>query len=165
MRRCTSWLAAIKVIRAGSRRRGTCECALDNHIYTSDFFYHQSAALAILRKKNKENRYRVDEPPPLPDDPEETTQVFDEDDDQASRKCGQDHPSSYDREQNAKAHYIRSEFDERSPWLLFDNVEELRERVTYKFYRFYFKIAKDVILADPVEVQGFIDEEHADRTY
>ena len=37
--------------------------------------------------------------------------------------------------------------------------------MTYKFYRFYFKIPKDVILADPEEVQGFIDEEHADRTY
>jgi len=37
--------------------------------------------------------------------------------------------------------------------------------VTYKFYRFYFKIPKDVILADPLEVQGFIDDEHADRDY
>jgi hypothetical protein len=77
----------------------------------------------------------------------------------------QTHPSSFDREQNAKATYIRTHFDERSPWLLFDNVEELRERVTYKFYRFYFKIPRDVILADPEEVQGFIDDEHADRTY
>src|SRR5450432_4218560 len=75
------------------------------------------------------------------------------------------HPSCYDREQNAKSHYIRTDFDDRSPCLLFDNVEELRERVTYKFYRFYFKIPKDVILADPEEVQGFINDEHADRAY
>ena len=48
---------------------------------------------------------------------------------------------------------------------MFDNVEELRERVTYKLYRFYYKIPKDVILADPEEVQSFINDEHADRTY
>ena len=44
-------------------------------------------------------------------------------------------------------------------------MQELRERVTYKFYRFYCKVPKDVVLADPEEVQGFINEEHANRTY
>jgi Zn-dependent protease with chaperone function len=137
---------------------------LDNHIYTADLYYHQSAALYALRKKNKDNKFNVDDPPPLPDDPDETTQVFEEDDDRLS-DMWRDHPSNYDREQNCKATYIRTDFDERSPWLLFDNLEELRERVSYKFYRYYFNIDKEVILADPLEVQGFIDEEHGDRAY
>jgi Zn-dependent protease with chaperone function len=136
--------------------------AMSHHLYTSDLFYHQSAAVRRICNKNKDPR--LDDPPALPDDPHETTTVFEEDDDKIA-EMWQTHPSNYDREQNAKALYIRTNFDDRSPWLLFDNVEELRERVTYKFYRFYFKIPKDVILADPVEVQGFIDDEHADRNY
>ena len=136
--------------------------AMDHHLYTSDLFYHQSTAARFLRAKKKDPN--LGEPPPLPDDPNETTQVFQDDNDKLA-ELWEGHPSCYDREQNAKSLYIRTNFDERSPWLLFDNVEELRERVTYKFYRFYFKIPKDVILADPEEVQGFIDDEHADRTY
>lgn len=136
--------------------------AMSHHLYTSDLFYHQSAAGPIVRKKRKDKQ--LQEPPALPDDPHEMTTVFEEKDDKAA-EMWQTHPSGHDREQNAKEHYIRTQFDERSPWLLFDNVEELRERVTYKFYRFYFKISKDVILADPEEIQGFIDEEYADKTY
>jgi Zn-dependent protease with chaperone function len=138
--------------------------AMDHHLYTSDLFYHQGAAVRIIRKKNKEKDPRLEEPPVLPADPKRFTEVFEESDDKVAEMWAT-HPSCFDREQNVKSHYIRTIFDERSPWLLFDNVEELRERVTYKFYRFYFKIPKDVILADPVEVQGFIDDEHADRTY
>lgn len=143
---------------------GDLKVALDNHIYTSDFFYHQTEALRLLKKKNKDNRYRVDDLPPLPKNPEKHTQVFDEADDRLSTMW-QDHPSNYDRELNAKNIYIRSEFDDRSPWLLFDNADELKERITYKFYRYHFRIDRDVILADPIEVQGFIDEEHGERTY
>jgi Zn-dependent protease with chaperone function len=138
--------------------------AMDHHLYTSDLFYHQSAAVNLIRRKNKEKDARLEEPPTLPPDPNETTQVFEEEDDKVAEMWST-HPSCFDREQNAKALYIRTDFDQRSPWLLFDNVEELRERVTYKFYRFYFKIPKDVILAHPEEVQGFIDDEHADRAY
>ena len=136
--------------------------AMAHHLYTSDLFYHQSAAGKFVRKKNKDKR--LEEPPELPPDANEMTTVFEEEDDKVA-EMWQTHPSCYDREQNAKDRYIRTNFDERSPWLLFDNVEELRERVTYKFYRFYFKISKDVILADPEEVQGFIDDEYADKTY
>jgi len=139
--------------------------AMSQHLYTSDLFYHQSASVKVVRKRNKGKDLHLEEPPELPRDPDEQIQLFKDDDDDKLAEMWESHPSNYDREQNAKAHYIRSTFDHRSPWLLFDNVEELRERVTYKFYRFYFKIPKDVILADPIEVQGFIDDEHADRTY
>jgi Zn-dependent protease with chaperone function len=138
------------------------QTAMHHHLYTADLFYHQSAAARITRTLQKDPR--LGEPPQLPDDPEEVSQVFEENDDKVAEMWAT-HPSCFDREQNAKECYIRTQFDERSPWLLFDNVEELRERVTFKFYRFYFKIPKDVILADPEEIQGFIDDEIADRTY
>jgi hypothetical protein len=75
------------------------------------------------------------------------------------------HPSNYDREQNAKAQYFRTTFDERSPWLLFENPDELKEKVTYKFYRVIFKAPKGVVLAEPEEIQGFIEEERAETTF
>ena len=136
--------------------------AMQQHLYTCDLFYHQSAAARITRTRQKDPR--LGEPPELPEYDNEMSQVFEENDDKVAEMWST-HPSGYDREQNAKSQYIRTHFDERSPWLLFDNVEELRERVTFKFYRFYFKIPKDVILADPEEIQGFIDDEYADRTY
>ena len=83
----------------------------------------------------------------------------------AYRKCGRDHPSNYDRELNAKQTYVRSEFDDAPRGYCLTTPKNCASCVTYKFYRYYFKIDKDVILADPVEVQGFIDEEHGDRTY
>lgn len=136
--------------------------AMDHHLYTRDLFYHQTKAIPVVRREMKDPNFG--EPPPLPANPRKTTQVFEPDDDHLALMWST-HPSNFDREENAKDYYIRTEFDERSPWLLFDNVEELKERVTYKFYRFHFKVPKDVILAEPEEVQGFIDEERAEVTY
>ena len=42
---------------------------------------------------------------------------------------------------------------------------ELKERMTYKFYRMVFRIPKNTDLADAEKVQKFIDNEHADTTY
>ena len=96
--------------------------ALDNHLYTSDLFYHQSAAANYLRKIKKDPR--LGEPPVLPDDPDKSADVFEENDDKIA-EMWQTHPSNYDREQNAKELYFRTQFDERSAWLLFDRMEEL----------------------------------------
>lgn len=40
------------------------------------------------------------------------------------------HPSNVAREENAKRHYLPSEHDDRSAWLLFENPLQLREQVT-----------------------------------
>ena len=52
--------------------------AMSHHLYTSDLFYHQSAAAGFLRARKKDAN--LGEPPALPDDPNETTQVFNEED-------------------------------------------------------------------------------------
>src|SRR5262249_11451661 len=65
-------------------------------------------------------------PPPLPEDPHRQTQVFkreeskyeSEDDERAA--MWDTHPANPDREKNAKHDYIRSRFDERTAWILFD---------------------------------------------
>ncbi|MCX6377936.1 MAG: M48 family metallopeptidase, partial [Armatimonadetes bacterium] len=73
------------------------------------------------------------------------------------------HPSHYDREQNAKHHYIPSVTDDRSPWLLFRNPEMLRQRVTERFYQKVLE-RQDVALSPVEQVQKFIDDEHGETT-
>src|SRR5260370_28261660 len=50
--------------------------AMDHHLYTSDLFYHQSAAIRIIRKNNKDPR--LEQPPALPDDANKTYHEFEE---------------------------------------------------------------------------------------
>ncbi|MCI0740543.1 MAG: M48 family metalloprotease, partial [Gemmataceae bacterium] len=138
------------------------QTAMDHHLYTRDMFYHQNHTVAFVRKTKKDPHFG--EPPALPENPKKSSQVFEPDDDEIAQMWST-HPSNYDREQNAKDYYIRTAFDERSPWMLFDDVDELKERVTYKFYRVWFKVKKDVILAEPEEIQAFIDEERAEATF
>jgi Zn-dependent protease with chaperone function len=136
--------------------------AMDHDLCTEDMFFHQSHAVEYIRRR--ERKPQMGEPPALPADVSLTTRVFEPDDDERGTMWST-HPANYDRETNAKAHYIRSEFDERSPWLLFDDALELRADVTYKFYRVHLKADKDIDLADATEFQFFIDEERAETTY
>jgi hypothetical protein len=54
-----------------------------------------------------------------------------------------DHPPNHLREHNVKQRYLRTTFDTRSAWALFDNVQDLRERATYKMYRCLFRLLAD----------------------
>jgi hypothetical protein len=69
------------------------------------------------------------------------------------------------REDNVKMRYVRTTFDTRSPWLLFDHLPDLKERVTYKMYRVLFRVKKDVALTIAEDVQEFLDDERAEVTY
>jgi Zn-dependent protease with chaperone function len=146
------WGQTIKDLRA----------AADHKLYTADLFYHLNHAANFLRKQKKDPK--LGEPPPLPEDVHETPDLFKPEDD-GTPQMWATHPSNYDREQNAKAYYIRSNLDHRSAWVLFKAPQELREEVTYRYYRFYKVIKKDQPLDPPGEVQAFIDEEHAETTY
>jgi Zn-dependent protease with chaperone function len=138
------------------------QTARDHRLYSADMFYHQSHAATFLRRRDK--KPNLGEPPALPADVTQSNAVFEPNDDEQANMWST-HPANYDRERNAKELYIRTVFDERSPWLLFDNVEQLRADVTYKFYRVHFKAKKDVVQAEPEEIQEFIDEERAETTY
>ena len=139
------------------------EVAADHRLYTSDIYFHQTAAAALLKKRAKDPRYG--DPPKLktPMDGKKV-QVFDPDKD-SEVPPGDCHPSKYDREENCKKDFISCPIDERSPWELFEDAEDLRERFSYKFYRIVHKVPKDVELKKPEEVQKFIDDEHAEMTY
>lgn len=143
---------------------GELRKAADHKLYTADIYFHQHAAADIVRKKQKKPKLGI---APALDGPTagKKIQVFDPDEEEDPADEGDYHPSNYDREENVKAEFVAAPMDERSPWLLFDDPAELREKMTYKFYRMYGRIPKGTELSDPRKVQKFIDEEHAETTY
>jgi hypothetical protein len=72
-----------------------------------------------------------------------------------------DHPSHFEREQNAKRRYFGSPRDDRPAWLVFRNQADLRQQVTRQFYRACLNAEPDGPLATPESVQAFLDEERA----
>jgi len=142
------------------------EVASQHKLYTRDMFFHHSTAAAHIRKVKKKPNLGL--PPALkgPKDGRDIN-VFHEDDDGENDipEMWSTHPKNFDREENAKEIFVPAEIDERSPWILFRDKDVLRERATYRFYRVAFKIKKDTDLATADEVQGFIDDEHAEITY
>ncbi len=136
--------------------------ARDHDLHSCDIFLHQRRAAEHLRRRQDDSF--KGKTPPLPDDRRKTLQIFPDDDgDQAS--MWDDHPTNYDREENAKCFYLRTEYDERSPWILFGDSEELRERVSRRFYRAVFDVPKQTELADAEEVQSFIDVEYEEANF
>jgi Zn-dependent protease with chaperone function len=135
--------------------------AADHGRFSRDIYYHQTRAAEFLRaRRGDPNLGTV---PDLPDDPTRTVQVF-KPEDTSVPKMWATHPSNHDREVNAKARYIRSPIDERSPWLLFENSGAVREAITRRIYEVARKV-KPEKLEDPEAVQAFIDAEHAETTY
>src|SRR5262245_8393207 len=143
--------------------------AIDHKLYTNDLYLHQDRAAAVVRRKKKEPELGL---PPALDylTAGKNIKVFDAEQDELEDEddtppMWRTHPSDADREENAKETFVAAPLDHRSPWVLFNDVADLKERLTYKFYRMVFRIPKNSDLADAVRVQEYIDNEHADTTY
>lgn len=63
------------------------------------------------------------------------------------------HPPNDKREDSAKVPYVDCQADDRSPWLLFGNKEELQEKMTTLLYKQYF----DKTAENHVATQAFED--------
>ena len=137
--------------------------AKEHDLHSSDVFLHQKLAGKFLRKRLRDPY--CGEPPALPDNPKLTVQVFEPADDDLEARMWMHHPSNYNREMNCKAFYIRTEYDPRSPWILFGDADELRERVSRRFYKHYLQLTNEDDLSDPRDVQRFLDEENASLLY
>jgi Zn-dependent protease with chaperone function len=135
--------------------------AADRKHFTRDLYYHQTRAVEHVRARRRDPNYG--EPPALPEDPGRVVQVF-QPEDTTTPKMWATHPSNYDREVNAKSHYIRGPMDNRSPWLLFLDSAALREKVTLNVYE-AARLPRTAEPEPPEVVQAFIDEEHAQTTY
>ncbi len=143
--------------------------ARDHKLYSNDVFLHQDRAAAVVRRKKKEPHLGL---PPLLNSPADGkgVEVFDAEEEEMTDETPpmwRTHPPNSDRERNAKERFVPAAVDHRSPWVLFDDPADIRERMTYKFYRMHpaFRVPKDTELADALTVQVFIDNEHAETTY
>jgi len=133
----------------------------DHGHFTDDLFTHQTRAMDFLR--TREGRPEWGSPPALPIDPRERVQVFSEED-APPPAMWSSHPSNVERERHAKEHYVRSDFDERSAFALFDDAEAVRHRVTEHLLRLDPKRG-DVEQRPAEEVQAFIDAEHEETMH
>ena len=141
------------------------DAAQDHGLFSRDVFLHQTQAGKYIRERAKDKL--LGDPPMLPLDPKQTFQLFppEEEEDHVA-KMWASHPPNHERELNAKATYIRTEFDEASPWTLFDNRAELCEQVSIKFYRAVFRVRKgDVKWSSAAKVQEFLDEEYSETAF
>ncbi|MBA4190289.1 MAG: hypothetical protein C0467_20070 [Planctomycetaceae bacterium] len=136
----------------------------DGHdLYSNDLYLHQDRAAAIVRWKTQAPEFGL--PPELPEpNSGEAIRIFDpednDSDDEDTPPMWRGHPSNADREENAKEHFVPAVMDHRSPWVLFDNVAELKELLSYEFYRVVFHIRKNADLVDAQTIQGYIDKEY-----
>ncbi len=135
--------------------------AADQQLYSGDIFLHQLPAGEQLRRRAKK--------PQLGDRPEQRgpdVEVFKAGDgDLGIPLMWSTHPSNHDREKSAKEHYLAADIDERSPWLLFRDVETVRFLVSKRYYQVVHKPEGTVEYADAQVVQKFLDDEYAETTY
>jgi Zn-dependent protease with chaperone function len=136
--------------------------AREHRLYSSDIFVHHMIAAKHLRQRRKDPTMGV--PPTLPDDRSETVHLFKPDEDETAAMWN-DHPSNYDRELNAKARYVRTDFVKESPWSLFDDVAELRRAASAKFYKQVFNVKKKIEWSPPRDVHVFLEEEFAETNF
>jgi len=137
--------------------------AADHELFTRDLFFHQITAAEWLRTQRKDPKLGL---PPEPAHETNGTPVFDP----AKGRDGTPamwltHPPNHERERNAKRHYLATPIDSRSPWLLFDNLDELKMEVTRRFYLHGMERKQPYRPIEPTEVQKFIDSEHAETSY
>jgi Zn-dependent protease with chaperone function len=74
------------------------------------------------------------------------------------------HPPHYERENNCTRIYIPSSVDERPAWVLFDNPDDLRQRVTKRRYELA-KLGEALEPKPAEEVQRFIDDDRGETIY
>ena len=134
--------------------------AAEHGLCTRDLFFHQERAGNWLRAAAKNPD--LGRLPELSADAAHAVSVF-KPDDTSPLAMWTDHPSPYDRERNAKERYFPSPQDDHPAWLLFRDLETVREHVTRRYYRYCLNLTKSLI--DAESVQAFIDEEHAEAAF
>ncbi len=135
--------------------------ATDQHLYSRDIFHHQIPSGEQLRRRAKQ--------PQLGERPEQhgpDAVVFKPGEgDLGIPLMWSTHPTNHDREKNAKEHYLSAAVDERSPWLLFRDVDRVRFLVSQRYYQVVHKPEGSIDYADAQIVQKFLDDEYAETTY
>jgi len=157
--------------------------ASDHGLWTNDFFHHQSKTAEYLRVFKDDPQLGI--PPALPDDPQKHVQAFPPNE-TVLPPMWASHPPHYEREINCKRIYLRCPQDERPAWVLFDNPQALREKITQRHHELvrqkpaapkvkradddpppaFTPVAEQPIVAKPAAtVQKFIDDDREETVY
>ena len=148
-----------------SEARRALEGAAEHNLYTRDLYFHHTTSAERLRRVQPRPVARAPAGPPVAGRGPARPSVRREGRRRAASSCGAPTPRNFDREENAKKVFVPAEEDDRSPWILFDDADDLRERVTRKFYRALFRVKKSARFRPPTEVQAFVDEEHPELAF
>src|SRR5262245_26867312 len=134
--------------------------ASDHRLWTKDLFHHQGKSAEYLRILKDDPKLGL--PPPL-NESGEKTQVFPPNE-TVLPPMWASHPPHHEREKNCKATYIRCPQDERPAWIVFDDPDGLRQKITARHYE--LGKPKEKFAPKPAEVlQRFIDDERAETVY
>lgn len=125
---------------------------------TDDFFVHHEALMGSMRERLGDAT--LGQPPALPDDPDHFEWVFDPEDAGERADLFDSHPPHHVREAHARYHYVRTDFDERSAWTLFDDPQSLRHALTRGINAVEFGDAAPTHHAH--DLQTYLDGEHAE---
>ncbi len=131
--------------------------AADHKMFSRDLFYHHTKMLEKHTAGKSEITTGTSEVAGV-------SYLFNERDAHAADMYAS-HPCNYDRERNAKKTYIKGSADNRSPWLLFRNPEQLRFQVTEQLYRLNTAVPEKVEWLPPEKVEAFIETEMAETSY
>ncbi|OON70510.1 M48 family metallopeptidase [Hymenobacter sp. CRA2] len=135
---------------------GQLGTALEHNLVSDDVYYHQQLRLADCPPAPPAFRHAAAEALAQP------AQLFTAEEVTTKAEMYASHPADYLREQSAKQPYVAAPADDRSPWLLFQRPEEVRQLVTRKLY-------PDSAAKHPVrpaaEVEEFLAAETAELTY
>ncbi len=132
--------------------------AADHDLYSRDIFFHQKKNSETLFKKmsaEEKASFGTSKGKDL---------IFKADDDTIANMYAS-HPPNPDRETNAKRVFIDAPKDETTPWVLFNNQNQLKEQVSRIFYQHYLARKPAKQLNDEKEVNDFIQHEIAESTF
>lgn len=133
------------------------QIAAEADLYSNNIFYHQRQMKEYLMKKEaefKDNSFSSIQHPEKRHQP----YLF-----KKSEAMGEgmyaSHPSNYARELNAKKIYVQGAVDERPAWVLFEQADQLAEKVTAKTWELNFGLPPNYKFTLAEEVQNYINEE------
>ncbi|WP_086592637.1 M48 family metallopeptidase [Hymenobacter crusticola] len=133
---------------------GQLSTALEHKLATNDLFYHQTLCLRESLAERLTSTLPSSEGPKRLFKPDEVQVV----------EMYASHPADYLREQRAQALEVLGPVDERSPWLLFNNPDELRQSVTHIIYS-GADTQLGTTLLPAQEIEEFLAAERHELTY
>ncbi|MEM9917308.1 MAG: M48 family metallopeptidase [Bacteroidota bacterium] len=133
--------------------------AADHKLYSSNIFFHHAEAESYLKEKVDGYQDRQ-----LVANKEGQQMIFTPDDTDVPNMYAS-HPPNYDRELNVRKIEVEGPTDERSPWILFGNADQLKEILTKKLYEQGAIKPKEAAFNSPEEVHQFIQAELEETTF